>query len=131
MKIGKIPEHTQLQLIGNWQQFLPTILSFSRTIVTTIEISKLLSKATWNLECNFHMPIFIARIEREREREERDQTKCTTIHTGHTGLSMSVCAFLGLCHTQHDTQHSCCTKNMCNAIPKTAAHRQNKYKNQR
>lgn len=43
------------------------------------------------------MPIFIARIEREREREERDQTKCTTIHTGHTGLSMPVCVCFWVC----------------------------------
>lgn len=59
------------------------------------------------------MPIFIART--EKEGGGRVQTKCTTIHTGHTGLCVR------LWHTQHDTPHSCCTKNMCNEIPQTAA----------
>lgn len=91
--------------------YLP-FFPFQETIATTIEISKLLSKATWNLECNFHMPIFIARIERGRKTEregKRDQTKCTTIHTGHTDLSVCVwgCGIHNMIHNIPAVQKIC------------------------
>lgn len=123
-----MPEHSHTHTLPfytvNCRQCL-AILAYTNIfsnysfIFQELEISKLHSQATWNFECNFHMPIFIARIEKARGRKGSNQMHNNT-HRTHRGLW----------HTQHDTPHSCCTKKCATKFPKQP-HRQSKYKNQR